>query len=75
MLDRLPHLSGVAQHQHGVGLAIKNSLLPSLTETPVSIRERLMSFRIPLAKMCYATLLSAYAPTLPSENEAKDCFY
>jgi hypothetical protein len=25
--------------------------------------------------MHYATLLSAYAPTLPSENEAKDCFY
>ena len=25
--------------------------------------------------MRYATLLSAYAPTLPSENEAKDCFY
>ena len=62
-------------HHHGVGLAIKNSLLPSLTETPTGISERLMSVRIPLAKQRYATLLSAYAPTLPSENEAKDRFY
>lgn len=34
-----------------------------------------MSVRIPLAKQRYATLLSAYAPTLPSENDAKDRFY
>lgn len=50
-------------HHHGVGLAIKNSLLPSFTDTPTGIGERLMSVRIPLAKQCYATLLSAYAPT------------
>ena len=62
-------------HHHGVGLAIKNSLLPSLTETPTGISERFMSVRIPLAKQRYATLLSAYAPTLPSENETKDRFY
>jgi hypothetical protein len=34
-----------------------------------------MSLHIPLAKMRSATLLGAYAPTLPSENEAEDCFY
>lgn len=48
------------QHLYGVGLAIKNTLLPSLTETPVGISERLMTFRIPLAKKRYATLLSAF---------------
>jgi len=34
-----------------------------------------MTLRIPLAKKRYATLLSAYAPTLRSENEAKVRFY
>ncbi len=63
------------QHLYGVGFAIKNTILPSLTETPVGISERLMTLRIPLAKKRHATLLSAYAPTLPSENEAKECFY
>ena len=33
-----------------------------------------MSLRIPLGKIHYATLLSAYT-SLPSENEAKHCFY
>ncbi|KAI4826128.1 hypothetical protein KUCAC02_021775, partial [Chaenocephalus aceratus] len=63
------------QHLHGVGLAIKNTLLPRLAETPVGISERLMTLRIPLVKNRFATLLSAYAPTLPSESEAKDSFY
>ena len=63
------------QHLHGVGLAIKNTLLPRLTETPVGISERLMTLRIPLVKNRFATLLSAYAPTLPSESEVKDSFY
>lgn len=56
------------QHLPGVGLAVRNTLLPSLTETPVGISERLMSLRVPLAKKCFATLLSAYTPTMLSEN-------
>ncbi|KAI4807948.1 hypothetical protein KUCAC02_027720, partial [Chaenocephalus aceratus] len=63
------------QHLHGVGLAIKNTLLPRLAETPVGISERLMTLRIPLVKNHFATLLSAYAPTLSSKSEAKDSFY
>lgn len=59
------------QHLHGVGLAIKNSILPNLTETPVGISERLMSLRFPLAGKEYATIFSAYAPTLPSEKEVR----
>ncbi len=42
------------QHLYGVGFAINNTILPSLTETPVGISERLMTFRIPLAKKRYA---------------------
>lgn len=34
-----------------------------------------MSIRIPLAGKQHATLLSAYAPTLPSEEDIKDRFY
>ncbi|KAJ4918209.1 hypothetical protein JOQ06_023050 [Pogonophryne albipinna] len=68
------YLSG-GQHLHGVGLAIKNTLLPRLAETPVGISERLITLRIPLVTNRFATLLSAYAPTLPSESEAKDSFY
>ena len=46
------------QHLHGVGLAIKTTLLPKLTETPVVISEKLMTLCIPLEKNLYATLLS-----------------
>ncbi|KAK0151713.1 Craniofacial development protein 2 [Merluccius polli] len=63
------------QHLHGIGIAIKNTLLPRLTKTPVGISERLMTLRIPLVNNRFATLLSAYAPTLPSDNETKDRFY
>lgn len=63
------------QHLHGVGFAIKNSLLLKIPETPVGITERLMTLRIPLTKHRYATLISAYAPTLPSDIEDKDQFY
>ena len=63
------------QHLHGVGFAIKNSLLLKLTESPVGVSERLMTLRIPLAKCRYVTLVSAYAPTLPSNDEEKDRFY
>lgn len=63
------------QHLHGVRLAISNTLLPRLTETPVSISETLMTLRIPLAKTHFGTLLSVYAPTLPSNTETKDSFY
>lgn len=55
-------------------MAIKNTLLPSLNETPFGISEWLKLLCIFLAKKSFATLLSAYAPTMPSENDVKDCF-
>lgn len=57
------------QHLHGVGLAIKNIILPNLTEAPIGISERLMSLRFPLAGKKYATIFSAYAPTLSSAKQ------
>lgn len=55
-----------------MGIAMKNCLLSNLTETPTGISERLMSLRIPLVEKQHATLFSAYAPTRPSEDDAKD---
>lgn len=63
------------RRNHGVGFAVRNRLLKKIETTPVGISERLMSWRIPLAKGRYATLISAYAPTLDSEDDVKDAFY
>jgi exonuclease III len=60
---------------HGVGFAIKNSLLRTLPEAPVGVSERLMTLRIPLARNRYASIISAYAPTLDSDEDIKDAFY
>ena len=60
---------------HGVGLAIRTAVLNRLPESPVGISERLMTLRIPLASRRYATLISAYAPTLSADDNVKDAFY
>ena len=60
---------------HGVGFAVRTSLLSNIQESPIGINERLMTWRIPLAKGRYATLLSVYAPTLDSDTDTKENFY
>jgi len=60
---------------HGVGFATRTKLLQTLPESPVAISERLMTLRNPLAKHRYATFISTYAPTLPSDDETKDHYY
>ena len=60
---------------HRVGFAIRNSLLQKLTEQPLGNNERLMTLRIELVKNQYATIISAYAPTLNAEEDAKENFY
>ena len=60
---------------HGVGFAIRNKLLTKITESPVGISPRLMTWRIPLTKHRFTNLISAYAPTLDSSEEQKDAFY
>ena len=68
-------LPGEADRIHGVGFAIKTSLLKRLPESPIGISERLMTLRIPLTHSRYVTLISAYAPTLTSDENTKDAFY
>ena len=60
---------------HGVGFAIRTTLLQRLTETPVAVNERLITFRVPLIKGRYTTVICVYAPTLPSDDATKDAFY
>ena len=60
---------------HGVGLAIKTSLLSKLPNLPSSVNERLMKLRFPLNRSRHVTLISAYAPTLTSSDEVKEAFY
>jgi exonuclease III len=65
---------GVAR-MHGVAMAVKSSLLRKITDAPVYISERLMTLRVPLARNEYATVVSAYAPTLSADEDTKDQFY
>lgn len=60
---------------HGVGFAIKTKIMKSLSEMPKSVDERLITMRLPLAKGRFATLISAYAPTLTSDDQQKNFFY
>lgn len=60
---------------HGVGFAIRNYLISHLSELPVGINERLMTIRLMLDNNQMATVVSAYAPTLDSEEEVKETFY
>lgn len=60
---------------HGVGFAIKNRLISQLSESPVGINERLMTLRLKLSNNQMATAVSAYAPTLDSQDEDKEVFY
>jgi len=51
---------------HGVGFAIRSSLLQQLPDLPTGINECLIKLRIALTHTRHATIISAYAPTLTS---------
>lgn len=61
--------------QHGVGLAIKTRIVNDLNLYPTGVNERIMYLRIPLSNGLHATVISVYAPTMNSDEEAKDTFY
>ena len=63
------------RRESGVGFAIRNSLVSNLTSLPSGINDRLMTLRIPIGGNKYATLISAYAPTMTNPDAAKDKFY
>ena len=60
---------------HDVVFAIRTALLRSMPVQPVEINERLMKLRIPLSRIRYLTIISAYAPTLTSPDYAKEQFH
>ena len=60
-------------HQHGVGIAVKNTLMKHIT-TPIGTSERIISLK--LSTDCgTVVIISAYAPTLTSNDDEKDKFY
>ena len=58
----------------GVGFAIR-SIVSKLHELPRGINDRLMTLRLHLHGNRHATIISAYAPTLVSDDEEKQRFY
>ena len=60
---------------HGVGFAIRTQLAQQHNLIPTAINERIMTVRIPLTRDRFLTLVSVYAPTLTSDDDAKASFY
>ena len=58
-----------------MGFAFKNEINDKLMETPKFVCERIMSLRLPLTGRNHATIISAYAPTLDSDDSLKEDFY
>ena len=59
----------------GVGFAIKSNLVNKLAALPKGVNDRLMSLRLPLPGQQFATLISAYAPTMTNPDDVKERFY
>ena len=64
------------RREAGVGFAIKTPLIGKLACTPKGVNDRLMTLRLPLHYgRKFATLISAYAPTMTNPDQTKDKFY
>jgi len=61
--------------EHGVAIAMKNSLIPKLSEDPKSVNKRMITLRLPLAQNRYCTVISAYAPTMTNSADKINQFY
>ncbi|XP_078593825.1 uncharacterized protein LOC144871797 [Branchiostoma floridae x Branchiostoma japonicum] len=64
-----------APRTSGVGFAIRTELARKLDSLPRGINDRLMTLRLKLTKDCFATIISAYAPTLTNPDDVKEAFY
>jgi exonuclease III len=58
---------------HGVGFAVRNSLLSSI-QPPTTGTERILNLRLSTA-VGFVTIMSIYAPTLSAAADLKDQFY
>nr|VZI06720.1 unnamed protein product [Spirometra erinaceieuropaei] len=60
----------------GVAFAIRNNIVGRLPCLPQGINDRLMSLRLPLRRGGqFATIISAYAPTMTNPDAVRDKFY
>ncbi|VDM03254.1 unnamed protein product [Schistocephalus solidus] len=58
-----------------VTFAIRNDIMGRLPCLPQRINDRLRSLRLPLQRVNFATIISAYAPLMTSSDAVKDKFY
>nr|VZI30788.1 unnamed protein product [Spirometra erinaceieuropaei] len=58
-----------------VAFAIRNDIVGRLPCLPQGINDRLMSLRLPLWGGKFATIISAYAPTMTNPDAVRDKFY
>ena len=63
------------RREAGVGFAMKTTLARKLVDKPKGVNDRLMTMRLPLTRGKFATIVSAYAPTLTNPEETKNKFY
>ena len=64
------------KHEAGVGYAIKTSLVGKLACPLKGVNDCFMTMRLPLHHgKKFATIISAYAPTMTNADETKDKFY
>ncbi|BHF69382.1 hypothetical protein SprV_0301242600 [Sparganum proliferum] len=64
------------RREAGVAFAIRNDIVGRRPCLPQGINDRLMSLRLPLKRGGkFATIISAYAPTMTSPDAARDKFY
>nr|VZI07180.1 unnamed protein product [Spirometra erinaceieuropaei] len=59
----------------GVAFTIRNDIVGRLPCLPQGINDRLMSLRLPLWGGKFATIISAYAPTMTNIDAVRDKFY
>nr|VZI05407.1 unnamed protein product [Spirometra erinaceieuropaei] len=59
----------------GFTFAIRNDIVGRLLCLPQGINDRLMSLRLPLWVGEFATIISAYAPTMKNPDAVRDKFY
>ena len=63
------------KRESGVGFAILSSLVSKLDKPPKGINDRLMTLRLPIQGKKFATIISAYAPTMTNPDDVKEKFY